>query len=228
MAMKLSSISEYDSITENNESQLAVLSAASYAKSEVSFVKKNGIESDKSTRNYDLKAFAQEIIETFASLSATIDKKLDDLSTKINETLTSNYATLVGVEHLSNDLLPIWFVTTGYTTGIKDTIKDAYKSPQEICVQKTFVKESGSLDTNKIGFEQCEVTMKKNTTLRQETGSSTLNALTVTEGLTSNANAQFGQNVNVNNRLTADKITTEELTCIPKVAQLTARYALWQ
>ena len=227
MAMKLSSISEYDSITENNESQLAVLSAASYAKSEVSFEVENG--SGISTCSYDLGTFAREIINTFASLSATIDKKLNDLSTKINETLTSNYATLDGVEHLSNDLLPLWFVTTGATNEIADNnIEALYKSPQSICVQKTFVKESGSLDTNKIGFEQCEVTMKKNTTLRQETGSSTLNALTVNEGLTSNANAQFRQNVNVNNTLTADKITTEELTCIPKVAQLTARYALWQ
>ena len=217
--MKLSSISEYASIAKSTESQLAVLSAASYAKSEVSFVKKNGIESDKSTRNYDLKAFAQEIIETFASLSATIDKKLNDLSTKINETLTSNYATLVGVEHLSNDLLPLWFVTTGATNEIADNnIEALYKSPQSICVQKTFVKEAGSNDFNKIEFEHCDVTMKKNTTLRQETGSSTLNALTVNAGLTSNANAQFKQNVNVNNTLTSDKITTEELTCIPKVA----------
>ena len=227
MAMKLSSISEYASIAKSTESQLSVLSAASYAKSEVSFEVENG--SGISTCSYDLGTFAREIINTFASLSATIDKKLNDLSTKINETLTSNYATLDGVEHLSNDLLPLWFVTTGATNEIADNnIEALYKSPQSICVQKTFVKEAGSNDFNKIEFEHCDVTMKKNTTLRQETGSSTLNALTVNEGLTSNANAQFRQNVNVNNTLTADKITTEELTCIPKVAQLTARYALWQ
>ena len=227
MAMKLSSISEYASIAKSTESQLAVLSAASYAKSEVSFEVENG--SGISTCSYDLGTFAREIINTFASLSATIDKKLNDLSTKINETLTSNYATLDGVEHLSNDLLPLWFVTTGATNEIADNnIEALYKSPQSICVQKTFVKEAGSNDFNKIEFEHCDVTMKKNTTLRQETGSSTLNALTVNAGLTSNANAQFKQNVNVNNTLTSDKITTEELTCIPKVAQLTARYALWQ